>query len=212
MSAEAYLAAATSIAARVVGTQLEAIKEAGERLADALSSGRRLWVFGTGHSHLLAEELYARAGGLADVRAVLEPALMLHEGPHKSSALERLTGLAEILVEDRGIAAGDVVIVASNSGRNAVPVEFAASCVARGAYVIAVTSLAHTRSVPSRAPSGHKLADVASLVIDNCGVPGDPPYGATSTITGTLIVQAIACEAVSRMAAPRVLRSFNVDS
>lgn len=217
MSANAYLSAATAIIARVVDTQTPALQEAGARLAAALDSGHRLWVFGTGHSHLLAEELYERAGGLAGVRAILEPSLMLHEGSLKSSALEKLTGLADVLLADNDIAEGDVVIVASNSGRNAVPVEFADGCVRRGALVIAVTSLAHSTSVASRAPGGKRLFEVADLVIDNCGVPGDavlpgdPPYGATSTAAGALIVQAIVAEAVSLMAEPQVMRSFNID-
>lgn len=215
MTAQAYLTAATTILARVTRTQTPTIEEAGARLAKALDAGHRLWVFGTGHSHLLAEELYERAGGLAGVRAILEPSLMLHEGALKSSALEKLTGLAAVLLDDNDIAGGDVVIVASNSGRNAVPIEFAQGCRERGALVIAVTSLAHSRSVASRAPDGRRLFEVADLVIDNCGVPGDavlpgdPPYGATSTAAGALIVQAIVCEAVSLMAAPQVLRSFN---
>lgn len=218
MSAKSYLEAATAIVSRMVDGQLAAIEQAGTQVATRLDAGHRLWVFGTGHSHMLAEELYERAGGLAGVRAVLEPALMLHEGAQKSSDLEKLTGLAEVLLSTHDVAQGDVVIVASNSGRNAVPVEFAAGCRARGAYVIAITSMAHTQSVPSRVPSGKRLFEEADLVIDNCGVPGDavlpgdPPYGATSTVTGALIVQALVSEAVSRMAEPKVLRSFNVDA
>lgn len=221
MSASAYLSATTAIVDRVVSTQRAAIERAGSLIAEALSAGHRLWAFGTGHSHMLAEELYARAGGLADVEAVLEPALMLHEGPAKSSALERLPGLARTLLDVRDQKPGDVVIIASNSGRNAVPVEFAEEWRARGGVVIAVTSRAHSDSVPSRAPSGHRLYDVADLVIDNCGVPGDAAIsigaasvGATSTVTGALIVQAIVCEATALLEAagqpPEILRSFNI--
>jgi uncharacterized phosphosugar-binding protein len=218
LSAEAYLDVAVQTVRRMVVTQRGGIETAGSLVATALDAGQRMWVFGTGHSHLLAEELYERAGGLAGVRAVLEPSLMLHEGAAKSSALERLPGLAATLLDVHPVASGDVVIVASNSGRNAVPVEFAAGSRDRGAKVVAITSLAHSSSVPSRAPGGQRLCDVADVVIDNCGVPGDaalpgdPPYGATSTVTGALIVQAIACEAVSRMADPQVLRSFNIDT
>ncbi|MFC0626980.1 SIS domain-containing protein [Kribbella deserti] len=217
MSAGTYIEVTLRIVERVVASQRLHLEAAGAMVADALGNGHRLWAFGTGHSHLLAEELYERAGGLAEVHAVLEPALMLHEGARKSSALERLPGLAGILLDHHPIAAGDVVVIASNSGRNAVPVEFAAGSRARGAKVIAVTSRAHSASVPSRAPGGRRLYDVADVVIDNCGVPGDaalegdPPYGATSTVTGALIVQAIVCEAISRMTDPHILRSFNVD-
>lgn len=224
MTAAAYLTRAARTIQAVVDTQEPAIRTAGAAVAGALVDGHRLWTFGTGHSHLLAEELYVRAGGLDGVRAVLEPSLMLHEGPGKSSALERLPGLAAALLSQHDVAAGDVVLVASNSGRNSVPVEFAEECVARGAVVVAVTSLDHSRSVASRAPSGRRLFEVADIVVDNCGVPGDAVLdvrgvdervGPTSTVTGALIVQAIVCEAVSRMVelghVPRVLRSANSD-
>ena len=224
MTAAAYLTRAARTIQAVVDTQEPAIRTAGAAVAGALVDEHRLWTFGTGHSHLLAEELYVRAGGLDGVRAVLEPSLMLHEGPGKSSALERLPGLAAALLSQHDVAAGDVVLVASNSGRNSVPVEFAEECVARGAVVVAVTSLDHSRSVASRAPSGRRLFEVADIVVDNCGVPGDAVLdvrgvdervGPTSTVTGALIVQAIVCEAVSRMVelghVPRVLRSANSD-
>jgi uncharacterized phosphosugar-binding protein len=224
MTAAAYLTEATRTIRAVVDTQESAIRAAGEAVARAIVDGHRLWTFGTGHSHLLAEELYMRAGGLDDVRAVLEPSLMLHEGLGKSSTLERLPGLASALLSQHDVAAGDAVLVASNSGRNSVPVEFAEECLARGAVVVAVTSLEHSRSVTSRAPSGKRLFEVADIVIDNCGVPGDAVVdvpgvaervGPTSTMAGALIVQAIVCEAVSRMVeldhVPRVLRSANSD-
>jgi len=224
MTAAAYLTQAARTIQSVVDTQEPAIRAAGEAVARALVEGHRLWTFGTGHSHLLAEEVYHRAGGLDGVRAVLEPSLMLHEGAGKSSTLERLPGLAAALLSQHDVGAGDVVLVASNSGRNSVPVEFAEECVARGAVVVAVTSLDHSRSVASRAPSGRRLFEVADIVVDNCGVPGDAVLdvpgvdqrvGPTSTMTGALIVQAIVCEAVSLMVelghAPEVLRSANSD-
>lgn len=224
MTAAAYLTQAARTVQAVVDTQEPAIRAAGTAVARALVDGHRLWTFGTGHSHLLAEELYTRAGGLDGVRPVLEPSLMLHEGPGKSSTLERLPGLAAALLSQHDVRAGDVVLVASNSGRNSVPVEFAEECVTRGATVVAVTSLDHSRSVASRAPSGRRLFEVADIVIDNCGVPGDAVVdvpgvaervGPTSTMAGALIVQAVVCEAVSRMVVlghvPPVLRSFNSD-
>ena len=221
--AEEYLGKALAIAQQAAETQLGAIRVAAELVANALADGRTFWVFGTGHSHALAEELYGRAGGLADVRAILEPGLMLHEGLQKSSLLERLPGLAEVLLEINQLESGDVVLIASNSGRNAVPVEFALGARARGAQVIALTSLAHTTSTTSRAPGGQRLFETADVVIDNCGVPGDAlievpgspePTGATSTMIGAMLLQALTVEVVARLAergeVPNVLRSQNV--
>ena len=221
--AEEYFGKALAIAHQAAETQLGAIRVAAGLVAEALAGGKRFWVFGTGHSHTLAEELYGRAGGLADVRAILEPGLMLHEGLQKSSLLERLPGLAAVLLEVNQLASGDVVLIASNSGRNAVPVEFALGARERGAQVIALTSLAHTTSTTSRAPGGQRLFETADVVIDNCGVPGDALIevpgspeliGATSTMLGAMLVQALTVEIVTRLAergeTPNVLRSLNV--
>jgi uncharacterized phosphosugar-binding protein len=220
--AEEYLEQALAVAHRAAETQVGAIRVAAELVVQAMTAGKRFWVFGTGHSHTLAEELYGRAGGLADVRAILEPGLMLHEGLQKSSLLERLPGLAEVLLETNGIAAGDVVLIASNSGRNAVPVEFALGARKRGAQVIALTSMAHSTATSSRAPGGQRLFETADVVIDNCGVPGDALLdiagspertGATSTMAGAMLVQALTVEIVSRLTdrgeTPNVLRSLN---
>ena len=220
--AEGYLEQALAVAHRAAETQVGPIRVAAALVVDALAAGKVFWVFGTGHSHLIAEELYGRAGGLTDVRAVLEPGLMLHEGLQKSSLLERLPGLAEVLLETNGIAEGDVVLVASNSGRNAVPVEFALGARARGAKVIALTSMAHSTSTSSRAPGGQRLFETADVVIDNCGVPGDALIeiagspertGATSTLVGALLTQALTVEIVTlltgRGQTPNVLRSLN---
>lgn len=221
--AEEYLGKALAVAHQAAETQLGPIRVAAGLVADALAGGNRFWVFGTGHSHALAEEVYGRAGGLADVRAILEPGLMLHEGLQKSSLLERLPGLASVLLEINQLESGDVVLIASNSGRNAVPVEFALGARERGAQVIALTSMAHSSATTSRAPSGQRLFETADVVIDNCGVPGDAlinvpntpePTGATSTMIGAMLLQALTVEVVTRLSdrgqTPNVLRSLNV--
>ena len=43
------------------------IEQAGSLLAQTLEQDGLLYVFGNGHSHMLAEELFYRAGGLAPV-------------------------------------------------------------------------------------------------------------------------------------------------
>ncbi|WP_427891721.1 sugar isomerase domain-containing protein [Kribbella sp. GL6] len=203
---QAYLTAALGLAERAARTQLPVIQRAAVAIADALAAGQRFWAFGTGHSHLIVEEIWGRAGGLADVTPILEPALMLHEGLQKSSLLERQTGLAATLLDIHPVAAGDCLLVISNSGRNSVPVEVALGARKRGATVIALTSTAHSSSVTSRVPTGERLFEVADLVIDNCGVPGDAvvpdePHavGATSTMVGAMLVQALTVEVVGLM-------------
>lgn len=206
LSAGRYLDAVLDIAARARTTQQDAVVAAARAVADTVAAGGRWWVFGTGHSHLLVEELWGRAGGMVDVHPILEPSLMLHEGLLKSSLLERLPGLAAVILQLHPMAAGDCLLVISNSGRNAVPVELAEQAGRQGVTVIALTSTAHTESVTSRAPSGRRLADVADLVIDNCGIPGDAilryregAVGATSTVIGSMLLQALSVEVVAEL-------------
>ena len=55
-----------------VSRQEDKIVQAAQWLADSIASGGVIYVFGCGHSHMLAEELFYRAGGLACVSAILE--------------------------------------------------------------------------------------------------------------------------------------------
>ena len=141
-----YLANAAALVDQLLERTWPSIVDAADVITAALHAGRSLHAFGTGHSHMLAEELYYRAGGLVAVRPILFDGLMLHTGARRSTDLERLPGLAAVLLDDHGMAPGDVLIVASNSGGNAVSTELASLARERGATVIAVSSLAHARS------------------------------------------------------------------
>ena len=136
-----YLARVTALLQEVLDTQWDAIALAAEAVAGALQSGREIHAFGSGHSHMLAEELFYRAGGLVDVRPILFEALMLHANAPLSTRLERLPGLASEILEDHRVSRGDVLLVFSNSGRNQVATELATEARDRGITVIAITSL-----------------------------------------------------------------------
>jgi uncharacterized phosphosugar-binding protein len=56
--------------------------------------GTLIFVFGTGHTHLLALELYCHAEGPAVVVPALDEALMLHKGAIDSMGRERRPRLA----------------------------------------------------------------------------------------------------------------------
>jgi len=205
-------------------TQTDNIKEAAQLIAEAFMSDHKFFVSGSGHSHTVAEELYARAGGLAFVFPILVDELTLTSHPTKSTKLERLEGYAAILGELYKIDRGDVVLIASNSGRNAYPIELALYAQEKGAKVIALTNIKHSSIESSRHSSGKKLMDLADVVIDNCGEPGDaaliieglettmyPTSSiANSVICGALSV-AIAEHLIAQGVEPPVLRSANVD-
>lgn len=199
---------------RLLATESAAMDAAREVIVTALRAGRLIHVAGSGHSHLLALEVFYRAGGIAAAQAVLDEDLMLHRGAERSTGLEREPGRAAAVLKAAGIVAGDVVIVASNSGRNAYPLELALQARAAGATVIALTSLSHSRAVTSRHASGKRLFELADIVLDNGGVPGDAglalpghpaPMGPTSTIIGAWLLNAILAEAVASLAQEGVI-------
>lgn len=200
-----FVSVARSQFDKVAETQRTAITTAGEWLAESLIKGGFLYAFGTGHSHMVAEEIFYRAGHLARAVPILEEKLMMHLNAIEATYLEREQGLAKDILDRYPVAAGDVIVVASNGGRNAVPIEMVLEAKARGLKTVAITNLDQTRRWPSRHPSGKKLADVADLVIDNCGVDGDAalsipgfPHriGPPSTITGILIINLIVAHAI----------------
>ena len=209
---------------QVLEQELPNIRAAAELVTESCKRGGKFYVFGSGHSHMIAEELYLRSGGLALVHAILPPELMLHEMPNKSTYLERVEGYAQSLVELYRVEAKDTILVISNSGRNAVPVEMCLAAKAKGAKVIAMTSMQHSSGCTSRHSSGKKMYEIADVTIDNHGEPGDAafpiegldtPIGPTSSITGITIAQSLVCQVVENLVQagiePPVFKSSNVD-
>ena len=203
-------------------TQQKAIETSAHLIADAFVNGHTFYVSGSGHSHTVCEEFYGRAGGLAFCVPILTSELTMTEHPTKSSYIEKLSGYAAILGKLYHIQKDDVVLLASNSGRNAYPVELAQYAKEKGAKVIAITSRSHSEATPSRAPSGKKLMEGADVVIDNCGELGDAALSVpgcatkmmpTSSIANAFIVQAISVLAAEKIAAlgiePPVFVSLN---
>jgi uncharacterized phosphosugar-binding protein len=142
----------------------------------------------------------------------------------KSEFLERLDGFAPHILDYHRVSKQDVLVIISNSGRNAVPIEMALEAQGRGISVIAVTSLAYSRSVSSRQRSGKKLYEIADVVIDNCAphgdavvkLPGVPqPVGPLSTVAGAAVMHAmmvgVAERLVGKMDPVPVFWSGNLD-
>lgn len=207
----------------VKDTQLSAIEEAAKIISESLMSGGMIYTFGTGHSHMLAEEIFYRAGGLVRVNPILDEGLMLHSGAVKSTSLERLHGYAAVLLDNYPVQKNDVIIIASNSGRNTVSIEMAIEAKKRGLKVFALTNLKHSKSTTSRHESGKLLYELADVVLDNCGNIGDASIefdgigsaAPTSTVIGAMLLHSIVCGAIEMMlekgVTPEVFCSSNVD-
>ncbi|MDR6999809.1 SIS domain-containing protein [Neobacillus niacini] len=204
--------------------EMEKLKQAAEKVAEAFQNGGIVQLFGCGHSHILAEEIFYRAGGLVPIKPILVESLMLHEGALRSSQLERQNDYAQEFLKDQDFLPEDVVFVISTSGRNPVPVDVAQEAKKKGAFVIGITSIEYSESQPSKHKSGKHLFNSVDLVIDNHSTKGDAaltyekvsvPFGPTSTVVGAVILNAIFAESIKMMAdqgfEPPVFLSGNID-
>lgn len=224
MMALNYIEEIENIIKKVKDTQMDSINEASLLIKEAVKNDRLVHVFGCGHSQMYAEEVFYRAGGLVAVNAILEPALSLRPEATKSTWFERLDGYAKQILDSEKTEKGDVIIIASTSGRNAVPIEMALEAKEKGLKVIALTSSEFTNDVTSRHATGKKLIDIADVVLDNCGVSGDAvfevegfatKFGPTSSVIGFMILQSIIAQAISSLLEegiePNIWVSSNLD-
>ena len=208
----------------VLDNEIPNIEKAAQLMTESCLKGGRIYAFGTGHSHLVAEEMFIRAGGLALVHAILPPELMLSSMATKSTMIERVEGYAPALVDLYHIDEKDTLVVISNSGRNAVPVEMCMAAKAKGASVVAITSMKHSSSCTSRHSSGKRMFEVADVTIDNHAEVGDSglhidglkqAIGPVSDGTGIAIAQALVNEVIERMlkagVEPPVFCTSNLD-
>lgn len=202
-----YLDKIIALLEEVRDTQRDAIEQAAQVMADAVQRGNMIYIFGSSHAGILSQELFYRAGGLVPINPILPSGLMTDVRPVTlTSRLERLPGFGTAILAETSITAGDVLIVHSVSGRNAVPVEVAQGGRERGAFVIALTSVQYSQSVAPRKAGMPRLYEVADLVLDNRAPVGDAlgdipgtqqKVGPSSTITGAAILNTI----VARVAA-----------
>jgi uncharacterized phosphosugar-binding protein len=176
-------------------------------MVTTLQRSQRIFVFGTGHSHMLAEEAFYRAGGLAAAVPIFSAPLMLHEDAELSGRLERQEGLAGPLLERYRPQSGEMLFIFSNSGVNRLPVEMALAGRERGLFVVGVSSQTYARVAPL-STLGKRLDEVVDAAIDNGCVPGDAllpldgagfSVGPASTIIGATIWNGLVAEAATRL-------------
>jgi uncharacterized phosphosugar-binding protein len=167
-----YLQAVKELEARAVESQRALLIEIAERMAETTRRDQRIFLFGTGHSHLLAEEGFYRAGGLANVVPMLIEHLMLHHLPSLGSRLERTPGLVDTILERYAPEPEEMLFVFSNSGVNRLPVEMALRGRERKMFVVGVSSFTYALQAPL-SDLGLRLDQAADVALDNGGLPGD---------------------------------------
>ncbi|MFJ9892680.1 SIS domain-containing protein [Streptomyces sp. NPDC091280] len=221
-----FFDAAITLLQRVSDEEADSVGAAGTLLADTVADGGRLFAFGAGHSSLAAQDLVYRAGGLALMNLLVVPGVLgVDVRPATlGSALERVDGLAGVVLETSPLRAGDALVIISLSGRNALPVEMAMKSRALGVRVIGVTSVAYASETTSRHTSGTYLKDHCDVVLDSKIAIGDAelvhdgipaPFAPASTVVTAALLQAVMATAAATLAdrgiEPPLLRSGNVD-
>jgi uncharacterized phosphosugar-binding protein len=210
-----YLDTIAELLARARSANDDAIVGAAGVVARTVAADGIIRLFGSGHSHLLALEAAGRAGGFAGVDVLIDPGM---------GRAETLEGYGSILVREQLWEARDCLFVISHSGRNPAPIEVALAGRGAGLTTIALTALDYSRASASRHSSGRRLFEVCDLVLDTVGVPGDAavalpgapvPTGATSTVVGAALLDAVLVEAVAELVRmgvePPLVRSYNLD-
>lgn len=165
-------------------------------IAECTRQGGIIYMFGCGHSSLIAQDCFYRAGGLANVQPIFVPELMLHISASESSKKEKREENAFGILDGYNFTDKDLLFVFSVSGINGVPTEVARQGKAKGLKVVGMGSLAY-REEKSRHSSGKRLSDFCDFFLDNCVPKGDAVLDLknrgkavpVSTVIGSFLVQ-----------------------
>lgn len=189
-----YQQAVGDLLYKVRTTQREAIIRAGELVANAVENGGKVYLNGICHS--IENDLIYRGGG---------PIFYKHYEADKTE-----------------LKPGDVLFVSSVSGRTLNVVNLAWDSMEKGVNVIAFTSMEYARAVEPVHPSGKKLYEFVTLVLDNCApaaeamldVEGiEAKYAAASGIASDFIMWSLTSVMVEKMLkdgyTPGILKSAN---
>jgi uncharacterized phosphosugar-binding protein len=202
-----WLVAGIAVLEKIRDTQSDAIERASQICADAIGAGGFVHSFGTGHSRIPVEEMFPRYGSYPGFHPIVELSMTFHtqvvgaNGQRQAMFIERVPGLAEVILSNFHFQPKDGVMVFSASGLGAVVVEFARGARQRGLPVIAVTSTAQSNAGEVDKEVGARLMDEADVVIDLCTPAGDAlcrldglpetPVGPGSTLAAIAIADSI---------------------
>ena len=205
---ELFFNGISQIFEQIRASQGPAIEQAAALIAEAVIHDGVVHLFGTGHSNIIAEEVFGRANTLAPVNQVMDLSMAGSVNTVRSFYLERVEGIGQLIFDHVRPQPQDVFLVISNSGRNAVPIDFAQSAKEHGHKVIVETCVEFSLSQPSRHSSGKRLLDYADVILDNKTPYADrvvqvegmkPGLGSASGIAGSLLVHATLVEAAMKI-------------
>src|SRR5690348_7007469 len=202
-----WMEAGIGLLERIRDTQSEAIVQASQLCSEAIAAGGLVHLFGTGHSRIPVEEMFPRYGSYPGFHPIVELSMTFHtqvvgaNGQRQAMFIERMPGLAEVILSNFQFGPHDVMVIFSASGLGAVVVEMARGAHKRGMPVVAVTSVAQSNAGDVEPEVGGRLLDEADVVIDLCTPAGDAlirldgrpetPIGPGSTLASVAIPDSI---------------------
>ena len=210
---ETYLAKCSEIV-EVIKKQQTQIRQAADWCAQTILQGRMVHVFGSGHSRIMAEEMWPRYGSFPGFNPIVELSLTYHNnvvganGQRQAMFLENVTGLADRILRNFGLDEKDTALIISSSGCNIVPIEMAELFQKKKIKVVALVTKEHMEKSTSKRADKKKLGDFADLILDSGAPVGDSmitipgletPVSPGSTVGGVIIVNSIKAEVANKL-------------
>src|SRR5919199_2327619 len=174
MLAQQWLANARAVIDDIEKTQLGAIRQAAELMAESITAERWVHTFGCGHATIPVEEMYPRIGGFVGFHPMVELPLTFFTrvtgemGIHQFLFLERAEGYGRAIMQSYTFDPRDTMWIFSHTGINNVNIDVALRAKELGMRVVATGSAREMADARSRHSSGKKLFELADVVIDSC--------------------------------------------
>src|SRR5260370_27395354 len=206
-SSTSWISAGIKVLEKIQESQADSIERACRICAEAIGSGGLVHLFGTGHSRIPVEEMFPRYGSYPGFHPIVELSMTFHtqvvgaNGQRQAMFIERMPGLAEVILSNFQFGPDDLMVIFSASGLGAVGVEMARGARKRGMPVVAVTSVTPAHAGDVEPEVGGRLLDEAAIVIDLCTPASDAlirldgrpetPLGPGSTVASVAIADSI---------------------
>jgi uncharacterized phosphosugar-binding protein len=174
MIATKWLDEVRAVMDKIESTQMPAIRNAAEIMADSIEAERWVHTFGCGHATIPVEEMYPRIGGFVGFHPMVELPLTFFTritgemGIHQFLFLERAEGYGTQIMKGYNFDPRDSMWIFSHSGINNVNIDVALRAKEIGMKVVVAGSAAGFSNVASRHSSGKRLFELADVVIDSC--------------------------------------------
>jgi uncharacterized phosphosugar-binding protein len=209
-ASDQYLGTLERLIQRIRNSNSQDIAAAARLIGESLMQSGILHVFGSGHGMIFAKEAFNRSGGLIPVNPLYDATLLgPFGGARKTAFVQDMEAYAPAVFEGYDVRPGEILLEFSASGAHPLVCEVCVEAQRRGLYVVAITNVEYSSSVKSKHSSGKRLFELADRVIDNPGPVGDAAIqidgvpsavGATSTVTGIALLNAIVVQTVEYMA------------